>query len=238
MLTCDVVNGMLYEAVMPCSRTRHGNWWLELGSDYRLAQQLNLVPLLISEFASAVFEYTIVFSEGDDQVMPAVLLSFAPGGNSYVGPNGEWLVSYVPASLRRYPFLLASTDGGKTVSLCIDESCSGFNQSGRGIPLFAENGQMSPYLTEVVNFLKDYERDFEQTRAFCTRLQQTGLLAPMEADITLKSGKFMKLTGFSALDRDRLNALPEQTVDELFRSGYLELIYIHTLSLRFDRRSR
>jgi hypothetical protein len=223
---------MFYEAVMPCSKARHGNWWVELGSDYRVAQQLSLCPLLISEFASAVLEYTIVFSGGDDQVMPAVLLSLAPGGNSYVGPNGEWLARYVPASLRRYPFLLASTDGGKTVSLCIDESCSGFNQSGRGIPLFTENGQMSPHLAEVVNFLKDYERDFEQTRAFCNRLQQTGLLAPMQADIKLKAGKFAKLTGFSALDRDRLNALPLQTVDELFRAGYLELIYTHSLSLR------
>jgi SapC len=223
---------MLYEAVMPCSNARHGNWWVELGSDYRLTQQLSLVPLLITEFASAVLEYTIVFSGRDDQVMPAVLLSLAPGGNSYVGPNGEWRARYVPAFLRRYPFLLASTDGGKTVSLCIDESCSGFNQSGRGIPLFDGNGQMSSHLAEVVNFLKDYERDFEQTRAFCARLQQSGLLTPMQADIKLKSGKLTSLTGFSAVDRDRLHALPAQTVHELFRAGDLELIYTHSLSLR------
>src|SRR6266542_4763611 len=127
------MNGMVYEAVMPCSRTRHGNWWLELGSDYHFARQLGLVPLLISEFANAVLEYAIVFSGSDNQLMPAVLQSLQPSGNPYVGPNGEWRANYVPAFLRRYPFLLASTDGGQTISLCLDESCSGSNHSGRGI---------------------------------------------------------------------------------------------------------
>ena len=223
---------MLYEAVMPCSRARHGNWWVEIGSDYRFAGELGLVPLLISEFAHAVLEYAIVFGGENENVASGALLSLEPSGNAYLGPRGEWRAKYVPAFLRRYPFLLASTDGGKTVSLCIDESCSGFNQSGRGIPLFTGIGQMSPHLAEVVNFLKDYEREFEQTRAFCARLQQSGLLAPMQADIKLKSGKLTSLTGFSAVDRDRLHALPAHTVHELFRAGYLELIYTHSLSLR------
>jgi hypothetical protein len=224
---------MLYEAVMPCSTTRHRNWWLERGADFRFAGQLGLVPLLVSEFASAVFEYSIVFSGQDSPLMPAALLSLDPGGvNAYVGPDGEWRAKYVPAFLRRYPFLLASTDGGRTVSLCLDESCSGFNQSGRGMPLFTGNGQMSPLLDEVLKLLKEYERDFERTRSFCTRVQQLGLLAPMRADIKQKSGKVTSLTGFSAVDRERLNALSGKTVDELFRSGDLELIYAHDLSLR------
>jgi hypothetical protein len=223
---------MHYEAVMPCSPARHRNWWLESGSDFRFAGQLSLVPVLVSEFANAVFEYGIVFSGRDSQLLPAVLLSLDPDVNSYVGPNGEWRAKYVPAFLRRYPFLLASTDAGKTVSLCLDESCSGFNQSGRGIPLFSGNGQMSPQLNGVIEFLKEYERGFERTRRFCARLQELDLLVPMRADIQQKSGKLTSVMGFSAVDRERLNKLPSTTVDELFRTGYLDLIYIHDLSLR------
>ncbi|MGY4282385.1 hypothetical protein ACVWXO_001605 [Bradyrhizobium sp. LM2.7] len=223
---------MLYEAVMPCSAARHGNWWIELGADYRFAQQLALVPLLVPEFASAVLEYTIVFSGSNSQLLPAVLLGLGPGGNTYLGPSGEWRANYVPAFLRRYPFLLASTDGGKTVSLCLEESFPGFNQSGRGIPLYTGTGQMSPQLGEIIEFLKDYELDFERTRKFCARLHQCGLLSPMKAESKDKSGKVTGLTGFAAIDRQRLNALPAGIVDELFRAGYLELIYTHGLSLR------
>lgn len=223
---------MLYEAVMPCSTARHRNWWLERGADYRFAEQLGLVPLLVSEFASAVFEYAIVFSGSDSQLMPAVLLSLDPSVNFYVGPNGEWRAKYVPAFLRRYPFLLASTDAGKTVSLCLDESCSGFNQSGRGMPLFTGNGQMSPHLNEVIEFLKEYERGFERTRSFCALLQELKLLAPMQADIKHRSGKVTSLAGFSVVDRERLTSLPVGILDELFRSGHLETVYTHHLSLR------
>ena len=223
---------MLYEAVMPCSRARHGNWWVEIGSDYHFTRQLGLVPLLISEFQNAVFEYSIVFSGNDETLTPAALLGLEPASNSYLGPDGQWRAKYVPAFLRRYPFLLASTDGGKTLSLCLDESCPGFNQSGRGIPLFGHNGTMSPHLAEVIDFLKNYESDYELTRSFCARLQQLGLLTPMKADVKRRSGKLTSLAGFSAVDRDRLKELPPQSVTELFREGHLELIHIHTLSLR------
>ena len=39
-------------------------------------------------------------------------------------------------------------------------------------------------------------------------------------------------TGFMAIDRDKLNALPGETFAELAKTSALELIYVHLQSMR------
>ena len=50
----------------------------------------------------------------------------------YVGNNGEWHISYIPAFIRRYLFVFSSTDEGRLFTLCIDEEFSGSSKEIRG----------------------------------------------------------------------------------------------------------
>ena len=223
---------MIYETAVSVSHARHGNWSLEAGTNYAFCRNVNSVPLMAAEFASAALEYAIVFGGAGDVVLPAAVLGVRTDENLYVTKEGGWQVKYIPAFVRRYPFVFSSRDDDKTFTLCIDEAFPGFNQSGRGERLFGDDGKPTPYVENVLKFLQQYQLEFHRTQGFCKKLKDLNLLEPMQAQINLASGERMALRGFSVVDRARLKTLSAETLAELVRSDELELIYDHLVSMR------
>jgi hypothetical protein len=223
---------MIYETAVPVSQGKHGGWSVEVGADYGFSKSVNSVPLTAVEIPSAASEYVIIFAGNDDVLMPAVLLGVRDQENLYVTPEGGWKARYVPAFLRRYPFVFSSQDEGKTFTLCIDESYNGFNQDKRGQPLFDEQQKPSEYTNNVLKFLQQYQVEFQRTQAFCKKLKDLNLLEPMRAQISLDSGERISLTGFMAVDRARVKTLSSEKLAELAKSDELELLYAHLLSMR------
>jgi hypothetical protein len=74
---------------------------------------------MAAEFASAALEYAVVFGGTGDAVMPITVLGVRTNGNLYVTKEGGWQAKYIPAFVRRYPFVFFSRDDGKTFTLCI-----------------------------------------------------------------------------------------------------------------------
>lgn len=223
---------LIYETAVPVSSGRHGNWSVEVGGDYAFSRNVNSVPLMAVEFPSAVAEYPIVFAGTGDIVMPAVILGMRGDENLYLTPQGGWQAKYIPAFVRRYPFVFSSPDEGKTFTLCIDEAFPGFNQQGRGERLFTADRKPTPYVENVLKFLQQYQVEFRRTQGFCKKLKDLNLLEPMQAQVNLDSGERMFLTGFSAVDRGRLKTLSAEVLAELAKSDELELIYAHLSSMR------
>jgi hypothetical protein len=58
------------------------------------------------------------------------------------------------------------------------------------------------------------------------------LLDPMKAQIKSKEGGEMSLGGFMAVNRDRLKALPGETLSDLAKTNELELLYLQLASMR------
>jgi SapC len=79
---------MIYETAVPVSHARHGNWCLEAGINYAFCQNINSVPLIAAEFASAALEYAVVFGGTGDVVMPATVLGVRTDENLYVPMEG------------------------------------------------------------------------------------------------------------------------------------------------------
>lgn len=223
---------MVYENAVPVSQAKHGGWSVEAGTDFAFSKSINSVPLTAVEFSSAAAEYVIIFAGSGDAVVPAVLLGIRDNENLYLGGDGGWKAKYVPAFLRRYPFVFSSTDEGKTFTLCIDESFSGFNQQQRGQPLFNAERKPSEYVDNVLKFLQQYQVEFQRTQAFCNKLKELNLLESMRAQIRLDSGESIALTGFMVVDRARLKTLSSEKLAELVKSDELELIYIHLQSMK------
>jgi hypothetical protein len=219
---------MIYETAVPVSHARHGNWSLEVGTNYAFCRNINSVPLMAAEFASAALEYAVVFGGTGDAVMPITVLGVRTNGNLYVTKEGGWQAKYIPAFVRRYPFVFFSRDDGKTFTLCIDEAFRGFNQSGRGKRLFGDDGNPTPYVKNVLKFLRQYQLEFQRTQAFCNKLKDLNLLEPMQAQIKFGSGERMALGGFTVVDRARLKTLSGNVLAQLEQSDELELIYMLT----------
>lgn len=223
---------LVYEATVPVSKARHANWSVEIGGDYAFSRKVNSVPLMAVEFPAAAAEYAVVFAGNEEAVMPAVILGMRDQENLYLGPLGGWQAKYIPAFLRRYPFVFSSQEDGKNFVLCIDEAFPGFNQEGRGQKLFDESGKPTPFVDNVLKFLQSYQLEFRRTQEFCRRLRELNLLEPMRAQVTLDTGERLALGGFMVVSRARLKTLPGEKLAEMARNDQLELIYAHLHSMR------
>jgi hypothetical protein len=223
---------LIYESAVPVAQARHGRWSVEVGADYAFTKSVNSVPLTAVEFSNAAREYAIVFAGTGDTVVPAVILGMRADENLYLTGQGGWRAKYIPAFVRRYPFVFASSEDGKTFTLCIDESFRGVNQEGRGQRLFNDERKPTPYVENVLKFLEQYQVEYRRTEVLCKKLRELNLLEPMRAQFDLGSGERLALTGFMAVARDRIKTLGVDTLAELVRTDQLELIYLHLQSLR------
>jgi len=222
---------LIYERAVPVSQQRHRDWYIKTGSDYGFAGKVNSVPLVTAEVTIAAQSYPIVFA-GEGDVVPVVLLGIRDGENLFVDKDGKWDAKYVPAFVRRYPFVFSSTDEGKTFTLCLDEDFAGVNTEGKGERLFDKDGERTQYLKNVLNFLQVYQAQFQRTQALCRKLADLDLFEPMQAQVRLKSGQTLTLGGFKVVNRNKLKALPAETLGELAKADELEVIYAHLASLR------
>lgn len=226
---------LIYERAVPVTRQRHGSWSVKAGASFDFARGVNSVPLMVAEFPNAAAEYTIVFGGAAEEIIPVALLGIRDNENLYVTESGAWSGSYVPAFLRRYPFVFSSDNANEpdaTFTLCVDEEFAGCNDEGRGERLFDADGERTQYLQNVLGFLQAYQVQFQRTKLFVQRLQDLDLLESMQAQFTLRTGQRSTLSGFSVINRERLKALPPEKLAELMQADELELIYQHLASLR------
>ena len=220
---------MFYERVTPVSPQRHGDWCVEGGLNYEFAKKVNSVPLVAAEVPHAAREYTVVFADAGESAVPFAILGVKENENLYVKDDGGWDAKYIPAFVRRYPFVFSQNED--TYTLCIDESWDGCNQEGRGERLIDEKGERTPYLEKLMGFLQDYQRNAQRTTVYGKKLKELELLEQKAATFTLPSGEKISLKGFMAVNREKLNELPPETLSELAKTGELEVTYAHLLSM-------
>ena len=221
---------LFYDKVVPVSPTQHRELCIER-VDFGFAAKVNSVPLMAVEIPMAAREYTIVFAGTEESVTPVVVLGFADAQNVYLDENKAWKADYIPAFVRRYPFVFAQNQDATQFTLCVDEDWTGCNREGRGQRLFDENGEQSEYLKNMLKFLSDYQAQFIRTQAFCKKLKDLNLLEPMQAQITLPGGEKRALGGFLGASRARIKTLSAEKLAELSKTDELELAYLHMASL-------
>jgi hypothetical protein len=223
---------LFYNEVAPITAERHSNWHAREVKDFSFAKKTNSVPLMAAEFLSALADYPIVFAGDEESVIPVLLLGMRHEENAYVGPEGDWKSRYIPAFVRRYPFVLSLSDDNEKYYLCIDESFSGFNQSDEGPALITEDGTPTEYTEGVLEFLSQYQAEFELTQAICRKLKDLNLLEAKQVQATAANGETMNVDGFYAVEPSRLASLSSEAIVDLVRSGTYELICFHLASLR------
>jgi hypothetical protein len=223
---------LIYERAVPVNPRQHGNLSVKSGADYGFAKQVNSVPLMAAEFEPACSEYAIVFAGQGTEITPVVLLGVRDQENLYIDDKGAWNAKYIPAFVRRYPFVFSSDNKGETFTLCVDEDFHGVNREGIGERLFDSAGERTQYLKTVLGFLQAYQAQFDATRAFCQRLVEHNLLEAMRAEFTLRTGQKITLGGFMSVNRERLRALSGETLARFAALGELDLIYAHLHSQR------
>jgi hypothetical protein len=223
---------LIYETAVAVSAARHAQVSLQPSPDYAFSADINAVPLMAVEFLRAAVEYAIVFTVVGEEVMPAVVLGVRGDQNLYLTPDRQWGAKYLPAFIRRYPFVFSRSADGKTLTLCIDEAHPGVNREDKGERLFGDDGKPTPYVERVLKFLQEYQAQFERTRQFGRKIMELGLLEPMQAQVSTPNGEKLSLNGFHGVSREKLRKLDGEALAALARTDELELLYLQMHSMR------
>ena len=218
---------LFYRDPVALSSQQHAHWRLRPGSADFVAQA-HAVPLMLGEFAAASRHYPIVF--GGDAAAPLALLGLQADDNRFVA-DARWRSdTYVPAYVRRYPFVAVQGEGDARL-LAIDAAAPMLVTEGdEGQPLF-EDGEPSALTRDAMAFCELVSQQDTETRAFGAALREAGLLLPRQASVSHADGRQQVVDGFEVIDAARLQALDDARVLDWHRRGWLASLHHHLASL-------
>jgi len=224
-----MTEAVYYEKPVLLHRDTHRNRKVAPGTSFAFARKANSLYLASVEFTEAAREYPIVFTRTNGRVAPVAMLGLRVRENLFVDEQGQWTARYIPAFVRRYPFVLSELPGGQ-LGVCVDEAYAGLNDR-HGEALFDAAGRNTPFLQNALDFLHRYQQEYLRTDAFCRRLAEMDLLMEMNAKADLVDGRSFTVNGLLVVDEKKLLALSDARALSLFRSGELHLISMHLASL-------
>jgi hypothetical protein len=221
---------LFYKSPRVLTPVSHGNRSLRVSNDFRFAADTNAIPLVAEEMPLAARHYPVVFSD-EATPHPVAILGLQQQKNLFVDSEGRWRAgTYVPAYVRRYPFIFFENDARTELTLCVDEAADAFTE-GRENPLFDASGEATAVTRGVLAFCRDYHAQHLLAAELGHMLAQADLLIEHRADVTLNDGQRMSLSGFKVIDSKRFDKLPDETFLEWRRKGWLPLIYSHFFSI-------
>ena len=216
---------LFYQNPVALHPAAHGATGLAEALDYGFARKTNAIPVSLSEIPIAALSYPIAFTT-EGGARPVAVVGLREDENLFVDAKGAWLEgAYVPAYVRRYPFILAEYGEGDDlgVQLCIEDHPEILVQ-GAGQPLFAD-GEPSRLVKSAFDFCKSLRAADLATAPFVEALVACGLLEGRAATIQLPTGGDLKMAGFATIDEARLRALPDEVFLLLRRQGWMSAIY-------------
>jgi hypothetical protein len=221
----------MYSAVEALSAARHGSLRLKRPDGFAHASGLSSIILGASEVPTAARDYPVVFSDRDSDSMPYAVTGYAEGVNLHVDAEGAWRKdSYVPAYVRRYPFIFIEGEGGQRLTLAIDPAAPVFSLE-EGAPLYESDGKPSATAQGALAFCRAYKAEMDRTRELVRQIIQSGITVSRRADVTLPGGRRAAVGGFRIVDEALLGGLPDEEFLALRRTGALTLVYCHLMSM-------
>ena len=221
----------MYGPVSILNVKEHGGLRLSPAKDQRFAEGMNSVALAAAEFPEAALHYPVVFAEADGRWSAYAVTGPSAGRNSFIGKDGKWLEgAYVPALIRRYPFVLVAERGGRNLSLAADLS-SEMLKGKSGEKLY-ENGKASKTAANILRFCVAYDNQLRASADLFKRIADAGILVSRKAEVTLPDKTTSTITGFHVVDERKLSALDDAAFVALRKDGVLNLIYCHLWSMR------
>src|SRR5688572_22323819 len=224
---------LFYSALEALNVTQHGKMHIKPIEKAPIIAKTHAIPATVDEFALLQRHYPIVFSVGE-QPVPLVLMGLNEGVNVFLNEDGKLHDSmmYVPAYMRRYPFLLArlrpDTD---ELSLCFDPASGAVGELDEGEPLF-DGDQPSQATMAILQFCEQFETAGQRTAAFIEELKKSGLLMDGEVAIQPEGAEQpFVYRGFQMVDEEKLRELRGDELRKMNQNGMLALIYAHLFSL-------
>lgn len=227
---------LFYNDLMPLNSRDHGSWRSRTTDKASWLIGQHAVPLTVEEFPQAQKDFPIIFADGDSPV-PLALMGLNEGVNVFIDEEGKFTENvYVPAYVRRYPFLLARLQpDAADLSLCFDPSSDLVGEYDEGNLLF-ENGEPTEACKATLAFNEQFEIAGQKTAAFMQELKKHDLLMDGEVAIQQEGNdQPFVYRGFKMIDENKLREVRGDVLRTWNQNGLLPLIYAHLFSLDLMR---
>lgn len=229
---------LFYKDLMPLNSRDHSDWKSKGidSADFLIGQ--HAIPLTVDEFVQAQRNFPIIFSSGDNP-LPLALMGLNEGVNTFVDQKGKMKDPvYLPAYIRRYPYLLAKlTPETDDLSLCFDPTSKAVGKYKDGNELFDKDGKPSDATQNALDFCEKFEQAGARTKAFVDQLKEAELLMDGEISIAQSDNpdKPFVYRGFQMVNQEKLPDLSAEKLAEWHKNGILSLIHAHLFSLDLMR---
>ncbi len=222
---------LFYRSLVPLQTDVHKGFGLNQRTDMAFSRDTHAVPITVGEFAMAQRHYPIVFGTGESAV-PLALVGLREGENLFVDGDGKWRTgAYIPAYLRRHPFMLARLDPNADVlSLVFDDSW-GLVAEGGEQPLF-DGTDPSETTKNILTFCEQFEQEIAKTKSFMDEVEKLGLLMEGQAQIQNPGmPEPATFAGFRMVDESKMQNLRGDQARKMVQNGLMGLLYAHLFSL-------
>lgn len=230
---------LFYQDLMPLNSRDHSSWNTKTTQNATWLVGQHAVPVTADELAQVQRHYPIIFSAGENPV-PLALMGLNEGVNTFVDDEGKFSQDdlYIPAYIRRYPFMLARLrEDSDEMSLCFDPTSGLVGEFDEGDALF-DGDTPSEATKSVMNFCERFEEAGQRTRAMMQELKDAGLLMDGEVSIA-QDGKPdaqpYVYRGFQMVDQEKLRDISDETAAKWHKNGMMILVHAHLMSLDLMR---
>ena len=224
---------VLYSGLEPITKEKHGNLHFTNMKTMPFATKAHAVPVTVEEIPLLQRHFPIVFTAGEN-LIPIALMGLNEGANAFFDDEGTLLDQnvYLPAYLRRYPFMLARLrPDSDDLSLCIDPSSNLVNEKGDGMAIF-EGDEPSQRTKDILQFCEQFEASAQRTNAFVEELKKMDIL--MDGEVSIQPAGMDKpyvYRGFRMVNEEKLRALKGDQLRKMNQSGMLSVLFAHLFSL-------
>jgi hypothetical protein len=195
--------------------------------DFSFARTANAIPVNLVEFPLVARHYPIAFVGSGNDLYPAAIVGLKEG-NLFIDGEGQWKPGcYIPAYVRRYPFIFADDKDRGLLSLCVDDEV--LTQKG-GQPLF-EDDKPSAATDRALEFCKSYHAAALPTQEFAKAVMEQDVLSDRQATAQLNSGGSFVLTGFKTIDAEKLGKLSGEVLGQWNLMGWLQPVFTMAQSM-------
>ncbi len=218
---------LFYHDPRPVTAESHGDFKIRQAEDFTFANSTNAVPITLPEFVLAARHYPIVFV--GEELVPTVALGLRNDQNVFVDDQGNWeRFCYIPAYVRRYPFILLGKQDDERLQLGIDHASNSSSAEARA--LFADEKE-----TQVVNDALDLCQQFHgaygATSEFSQMLKDSDLVEERSLEVDLHDGEKLDIGAFASINEQKLRDVSDKTFLEWRQKGWLAAMYFHIGSL-------
>jgi hypothetical protein len=228
-------SALFYSSPEPLNAQTHAKMGLRrIEKPFQFAATGQAIPLSVSEFVAASLSFPIIFA--GERRQPIGVMGIESDVNMFVLPSGFFEVGvYVPAYIRRYPFVLANDEAREQLVVCIDRGAEMLGDL-PDLPFFDPAGTPTEYTKGCIKFCNDYEVEVRRTESFVKLLTDLDLFETKKTTYTPANpdgtqGAPQDIAEYFAVSEDKLKALPDARLRELMDNGALRQIHAHLNSL-------